>query len=463
MRTHALALVFGFAVAAGFAGTAAVRSALADDPAPLTETEQARVKQLIENLGSDDFLIREGASKSLLTEFGARAKPALTAALKHESPEVRFRADQLIRRIDGQNRERPVDPDVGVPPAGGLPPAPGQPPAGWHRWLQGDDAQKWAEEMEKRFREIERRMQEEMGRAFGPERFRLPLVGSVGNLLRQRHFVAEGAQLDLNLRGGAKLTLTEAGPDGQKVTTTYEGKSLDDILATHPDLKGHPGVASIINQVDQVAKAKEAEKKAAEDAAKRRGALGFGGGFTFQSRGQGVQIESTPGHVKVTVTETGPDGQETTKTYEGTDLESLKKEHPELADKVGGIQFHFGGGAFPSPPWWGDHGPDGQEDEGLEPAPSDETGPFGLQIGAVEEVLRTHLGLDKDAGALVRVVRPKSQADELGLKPLDVITAVNGKSVTSPDVAVDALRSVVKGTALSVDVIRSGKPLTLTR
>src|SRR3954454_17870374 len=46
------------------------------------ELSDAKLKQLVEQLGADDFFEREQASKALV-QAGTRARAALTAALKH--------------------------------------------------------------------------------------------------------------------------------------------------------------------------------------------------------------------------------------------------------------------------------------------------------------------------------------------------------------------------------------------
>src|SRR5436190_1756642 len=97
--------------AAGLATFAGGRLLRADDPPPApapapvpakptpapTAAEEARIKQLIDNLGSEDFRIREAATKELI-ELGEKARGALTTASKSDVPEVRFRADQILRR-----------------------------------------------------------------------------------------------------------------------------------------------------------------------------------------------------------------------------------------------------------------------------------------------------------------------------------------------------------------------------
>src|SRR5947209_4361315 len=62
------------------------------------DLSDAKLKQLVEQLGADDFFEREQASKALLLA-GPRASAALTAALKHSDLEVRHRAGRCLEGI----------------------------------------------------------------------------------------------------------------------------------------------------------------------------------------------------------------------------------------------------------------------------------------------------------------------------------------------------------------------------
>ena len=80
-----------FAVAtlvAGFVTFGGVRFLHADDPAPapLSDAEASRIKQLVENLGSDDFRLREAATKALI-EMGEKARAAITQATNKSAAE----------------------------------------------------------------------------------------------------------------------------------------------------------------------------------------------------------------------------------------------------------------------------------------------------------------------------------------------------------------------------------------
>jgi serine protease Do len=72
------------------------------------------------------------------------------------------------------------------------------------------------------------------------------------------------------------------------------------------------------------------------------------------------------------------------------------------------------------------------------------------------------LGKDKARGAFVRQVVQGAPADKAGVQPGDVVLAVNGKAV---DGAVDLRRTLgalKPGTAVTLQINRQGKPLTLT-
>jgi len=66
-----------------------------------------RIKELIIDLGSAQFSTREAASRDLLA-LGARALPAVTAATKSDDPEVRDRAAELLKKLNGRGQTVPA-------------------------------------------------------------------------------------------------------------------------------------------------------------------------------------------------------------------------------------------------------------------------------------------------------------------------------------------------------------------
>jgi serine protease Do len=79
---------------------------------------------------------------------------------------------------------------------------------------------------------------------------------------------------------------------------------------------------------------------------------------------------------------------------------------------------------------------------------------------AVAARLRTAVGLTPRAGVLVRGLDPGGAADRAGLREGDLIVAVDGAAVTSPDELLDALEA--GGDALTIAVVRGESELTLT-
>jgi hypothetical protein len=438
MRHLALAAA-AIGLVAGLSGRALFADGPAPAPAPTAE-EQARIKQLVDNLGSDDFRIREAATKDL-TALGEKARAALVEAAKSDVPEVRFRADQILRRLDGRSVERKLDTrNRGGDSSGGH--------SGWGSFGGADDdmqreIQKQIEEMQKRFKELEERWRREFsGGAGGGAQGANPWLGgwTSGRPLRAltilgRTFHGDGAELTASPRG-ARLVVTE-----DDVKVTYEAKTVDVILAKHPELASRPGVASVVEQ------AKKAEAETRDEAPRH----GPGPGLRIESAGQSIAVEVTPGHAKVTVTEPDADGKPVSKTYEGADLDEIKREHPELADKIGGIHVGEGGmHGFRMPEFrFGGKGRAGQgkdedgededgeeDDEGME-AGEARTGPFGLGL----------------RGATIVAVREGSDAAKAGLEKGDVVTSVNGTKVDATLLG----EKPVGGTTAFAELVRKGR------
>ena len=92
-------------------------------------------------------------------------------------------------------------------------------------------------------------------------------------------------------------------------------------------------------------------------------------------------------------------------------------------------------------------------------------GYLGVEAQPVSPNMATALNLPKSspsqAGALIAGVSPDSPADKVGLKPGDVITEVNGKTIGNPrDLAV-AIAAVKPGDEAKLDVLHDGQPRSL--
>ena len=64
-------------------------------------------------------------------------------------------------------------------------------------------------------------------------------------------------------------------------------------------------------------------------------------------------------------------------------------------------------------------------------------------------------------GVLVTSIQPKGPASKSDLKPRDVITMVDGKTVATSTQLRDAIRGKKAGAAVTLDVVRNGKPLKI--
>ena len=69
-----------------------------------------------------------------------------------------------------------------------------------------------------------------------------------------------------------------------------------------------------VDHVDAARAAREAQRK------------GPGASPALRSTNKSVTVQSTDGKTTVTITETGPDGKSVSRTYEGSDLESIRRE-----------------------------------------------------------------------------------------------------------------------------------------
>ena len=86
-------------------------------------------------------------------------------------------------------------------------------------------------------------------------------------------------------------------------------------------------------------------------------------------------------------------------------------------------------------------------------------GRLGVNVQQVDGDLAEYFGVK--SGVLVASVQPDSAAAKAGLKAGDVITAVNGKAVTSPGELVAALPSSEASADVTLTVIRDKKEMSL--
>ena len=91
--------------------------------------------------------------------------------------------------------------------------------------------------------------------------------------------------------------------------------------------------------------------------------------------------------------------------------------------------------------------------------PFGSTGRLGVVVVPMSEQLADYFGV-RD-GVLVSEVRANTPAAAAGLKAGDVITAVNGRSITSPQDVINEVRDVKPGASVDLRIMRERKELTM--
>jgi serine protease Do len=87
---------------------------------------------------------------------------------------------------------------------------------------------------------------------------------------------------------------------------------------------------------------------------------------------------------------------------------------------------------------------------------------IGVRIQPLTSELADTLGLQSDEGALVASVVADGPAAKAGIEPGDVITAVDGESISGPRELTRRIGAIAPGATARIDVMREGKPVTLS-
>ncbi|WP_345907893.1 PDZ domain-containing protein, partial [Sphingomonas sp. UBA4815] len=92
-----------------------------------------------------------------------------------------------------------------------------------------------------------------------------------------------------------------------------------------------------------------------------------------------------------------------------------------------------------------------------------ERGYLGVQIGGpVTDDVAASLGIPKGQGEIIAKVEPNGPAAKAGLRAFDVVTKVNGQAVTPEQTLSYLVANVQPNARVQLEVLRNGKPLSLT-
>src|SRR5690606_14091717 len=89
-------------------------------------------------------------------------------------------------------------------------------------------------------------------------------------------------------------------------------------------------------------------------------------------------------------------------------------------------------------------------------------GQLGVQIQGMDRDAGGAVGLPDANGALVATIEPGSAAERAGLQRQDVIRSVNGQRVYESSDLPPIIGAMAPGSKVTLEVIRDGKPRTLS-
>jgi S1-C subfamily serine protease len=87
---------------------------------------------------------------------------------------------------------------------------------------------------------------------------------------------------------------------------------------------------------------------------------------------------------------------------------------------------------------------------------------LGITPVTLTPTIASRLGIGVDKGVIIEQVSPQSPADQAGIRPADVITAMDGQPVGSTADLRRVLRSKKPGDRLDLSILRDGKQETIT-
>ena len=88
-----------------------------------------------------------------------------------------------------------------------------------------------------------------------------------------------------------------------------------------------------------------------------------------------------------------------------------------------------------------------------------ERGYLGIQIQPVSEDVADSLGLARNRGEIVQSVQSGEPAERAGIRPGDIVVAVNGQDVTPEQTLSYLVANIAPGTRIPIDLVRDGQRL----
>jgi len=217
-----------------------------------------------------------------------------------------------------------------------------------------------------------------------------------------------------------------------------------------------------------------------------------GSPFQELKTNRSVTVRVENGTYVVTITERDADGKATTKTYSGTSLDEIKKEHPEVREALGNMRFGVMRDPFKDfdkffEDGWGRRRDDDfwkRADEDLnkeierlrewaqrlaqqqrhrqdfDARSEADAQMLGVRARRPEAVLDAQLEL-RGKGLVVEEVARDSLAARLGLERYDIVLELNGMPLRSLADVGPALRAREEKAPVTAKVMRRGRPLDL--
>jgi serine protease Do len=88
-------------------------------------------------------------------------------------------------------------------------------------------------------------------------------------------------------------------------------------------------------------------------------------------------------------------------------------------------------------------------------------GHLGTTVQMLTSDLAQSLGISNTQGAVVSAVEPGSPAEKAGIKPGDIVTAMNGNKIQDPNTLRNDVANTAPGTTVTLTIVRDGKQMDL--